>query len=501
MAKPLSNVILEAPGFFGLNTEDSPASMPPAFAKVADNCIVDNRGRIASRQGLEYVTTTNGTGTDIKTVYEFLKQDGTSVVLSAGDNKLFTGTTTLTDITASLTITADHWQMVTLADEVHMFQAEHEPLSYTAGGTLALHSTSGTGTAPEASCAVAGYGRIFAAGSAGSEHIVYWTDLLQGDSWTGGTSGSIDTREYWPQGFDTPVALAAHNGFLVIFGRRSILVYAGADSPSTMQLQDSIDGVGCIARDSVINMGSDLLFLDSTGYRSLGRTIQEKSSPIGSISRNVNTDLRSFVSNEVLPIKAVYDRKNSNVLLLLPSSQYAICFDTALPLEDGSYRATYWTGVKATSGLFARDETLLFGDVNGIKKYSDTYKDEGESYVMRYYAWSQDFGTPTTEKMAKGADITTDGGSGLVVAVKYAYDYSEAYRTIQKSLDVFSEAFFGIGEFGEAEYSSGQGTITRNHINLTGRGRSISLGLEANIDGDSLAIQEINIHSIVGRMI
>jgi hypothetical protein len=83
----------------------------------------------------------------------------------------------------------------------------------------------------------------------------------------GGTSGSINIAKVFPDGYDEVTGLAAHNGFLVIFGRHSIVVYQGAESPATMQLVDTIAGVGCIERDSIQSTGDDLIFLSHIGYR------------------------------------------------------------------------------------------------------------------------------------------------------------------------------------------------------------------------------------------
>ena len=62
-----------------------------------------------------------------------------------------------------------------------------------------------------------------------------------------------------------------------------------------MILADTVEGVGCIARDSVQHTGTDILFLSDSGVRSFGRTIQEKSMPMRDISKNVRTDLTSLV--------------------------------------------------------------------------------------------------------------------------------------------------------------------------------------------------------------
>ena len=56
MAQPLQSINLVAPAFKGINTEDSPLAQDPSFADVADNAVIDKRGRIAARKGLDTLT-------------------------------------------------------------------------------------------------------------------------------------------------------------------------------------------------------------------------------------------------------------------------------------------------------------------------------------------------------------------------------------------------------------------------------------------------------------
>ena len=57
MAQELRSINLVAPAFKGINTEDSPITQDPSFAEVADNAVIDKRGRIASRKGYNVLTT------------------------------------------------------------------------------------------------------------------------------------------------------------------------------------------------------------------------------------------------------------------------------------------------------------------------------------------------------------------------------------------------------------------------------------------------------------
>ena len=72
---------------------------------------------------------------------------------------------------------------------------------------------------------LAAYGRLWTADFATDKSTVYWSDLLIGHDWLGGTSGSINLSKVWPDGHDEVVALSAHNNKLIIFGQRSIVVY------------------------------------------------------------------------------------------------------------------------------------------------------------------------------------------------------------------------------------------------------------------------------------
>ena len=54
---------------------------------------------------------------------EMADESGDKVVLSAGNNKIFKGTTTLTDITpAGYTPTANNWKIVNFNNHVYFFQ-------------------------------------------------------------------------------------------------------------------------------------------------------------------------------------------------------------------------------------------------------------------------------------------------------------------------------------------------------------------------------------------
>ena len=116
---------------------------------------------------------------------------------------------------------------------------------------------------------LAAYGRLWTADFSTDKSTIYWSDLLSGHIWTGGSSGSLDISQVWPDGYDEIVALSAHNNHLIIFGKRGIVVYSGATAPASVTLADTVSGVGCVDRDTVQYTGTDVLFLSQTGLKVL----------------------------------------------------------------------------------------------------------------------------------------------------------------------------------------------------------------------------------------
>ena len=506
MAEQRQNIYIGAPGFKGLNTQDSPVTQDPAFASIAENAVIDKYGRIAARKGLKKITssaTPLGSSVGIEAVFEYIKRDGTKIVFSAGNNKIFTGTSTLSEATlpGGYSISANNWKIVSFNNDIYFFQRGHAALVSVAGSTTLVAVTDGGHAAPAGNEVLAAFGRLFVADVTDNSYTLSFSDLLDGDDFHGGSSGSLDLTTVFPEGFDEIVALREFNNFLVIFCKRSILLYSGASSPASMTLADVITGIGCIARDSVQAIGTDLIFLSDSGLRSLGRVIQEKSNPIGNVSKNVRDTMMLAVNAETKNIKSVYSPEESFYLLFLPTSLEVYVFDMRGTLEDGSYRATIWTGVTALSGTRLADGTLYLGNAKGINEY-DEFLDDTDTYTMKYFTNPMSFGDPSRIKMLKEISFTVIGGSGSQVIGNWAYDYTEGY-----SKQAFTVATSLIAEYGVSEYNvstseySATIVIDVAKVKATGSGKVATIGIEAIINGGALSIQELNTEAILGRLI
>ena len=615
MASPSQTASIAAPGFFGLNIQESAVSLSSGFALEANNCVVDRYGRIGARRGWtpvnSAVNTDLGAANPVEFMFE-LTDNGSSQFLSAGNNRLFTGTTTMTTKTVrnqansadlAYTITGNNWQGAALPygdgsdaePHAYLVQSGHPMLMYhrmatpgtgatftvstvssgaitgltitaagsgynvgdiltlsggTTAATVTVATRSGTGIAtvtittggagysvsntltstvtttanPHShtgsfgfqrladvgtiplgysvgdfapNCALAAYGRIWVADIAGDPQTVYFTRLLDGSDFQGGDSGSLSLNAVFPNS-DKIVAIAAHNGFLIIFGRNNIAVYANPIDVTTLTLADYIPNVGCIARDSVQSTGTDIIFLSDSGVRSLQRVIQEKSLPMRDISKNVRDDLMTSVASETAAnIKSVYYDRDAFYLLTLPITKSVYCFDMRTPLQDGSARATTWSAIEPKSFIVTNSKELYLGKPGYIGKYFG-HTDNGTNYRFSYYTNYFDFDQPTIEKIMKQIGFVVIGGSNQNVAVKWGFDYNENYFAFAKKLDTSVVYEYNIGEYNIAEFSDGI-VLDKFKIQAGGTGSVMQIGLEAEINGNPISIQRIDIYIKQGK--
>ena len=513
MASQLQSYSLSAPGFFGLNTEDSPLSLESGFALVATNCILDQYGRLGARKGWSRVNSSSGNlgANDVGVIHELVQTDGTLTILFAGNNKLFKlGTSNaVTELTyggggSAPTITASNWQTATLNGIAYFFQTDHDPLIYDPAISTTTYrrisEKSGyVATVPQANIAISAFGRLWVANTSSDKVTITFSDLIAGHVWGGGTSGSLDVSRVWPNGADEVMGLAAHNDFLFIFGKRQILVYSGASTPASLVLSDTIGSIGCIARDTIQSVGSDVIFLSDSGVRSLMRTIQEKSAPLRDLSKNVRFDLNSSLAGETLAnLKSVYSEKEAFYLLVLPTTLQVYCFDTKQSLQDGASRVTKWDSIAPTALRSLRNGDLYIGKNGYIGKYG-TYLDDTLTYRFAYYTNNADLGNPNQISILKNVTAVVIGGSNQFLTIKWAFDYSGAYQSENVYIPTQISYEYGIAEYNIAEYTNGVPIKTLS-ANGSGAGKIVQTGYETTINNVSFSLQKIEIQAKDGKI-
>ena len=518
MSQLIQTYSISAPGFYGLNTQDSPLDLNAGFALVATNCIIDQYGRIGSRKGWSRVNSSSGDlgANDVNVIHELIQADGTLTVLFAGNNKIFklSSTNVVTELTyggggTAPTITASNWQCASLNGITYFFQSGYNPLIYDPAVSTTTYrrvseKTGYVATVPDADICISAFGRLWAATTTTNNSTVYFSDLISGHVWSTGTAGTLDVSRVWANGSDQITGLAAHNGFLFIFGKRQILVYANATTPATMQLSDTVEGIGCIARDSIQTTSTDVLFLSNSGVRSLMRTIQEKSAPERDLSKNIRNDLMGTIFGETLSnVKSVYSEREAFYLLVTPSIDTTWCFDTKAYLPDGSARVTTWDSITPKSMLSRRDGSLYIGK-NGYIGYYNTYQDYNVAYRMLYYTNHADLGNQNVTSILKKLSTVVIGGTNQVVTFKWGFDFKTNYLSDNATIPEQGVYYYGIAEYGAnattiAYYSDGVALQTLT-VAATGTGKVVQTGYESDINGTPLSIQKIEIQAKNGKL-
>ena len=536
MAGELRTQSIAAPGFYGINSQESSITLSSGFALKAQNCVIDKYGRIGARRGWTPINATNSDlgSNPVEFLYE-LVDGGSNQLLSAGNNKLFVGTSTLVKKNVrnadnsgdvSYTISANNWQGAAISygdiadfnPHVYLAQSGHPMLVYheltTSGGAFHAHDSGtygfqrvGDGATLPAnhststfapSWVLAAYGRIWCGGITGDTQTVYFSDLLRGTDFLNGSAGYLNLQEVLPNG-DSIVGAAAHNGFIIFFGKKNIAIYNNPLSPADLALQDVIYNVGCIARDSIQNMGTDVLFLSDGGIRSLQRVVQEKSLPMRDVSKNIRDEFMANVASEtdLTKIKSIYYEKDAFYVITLPTTRFAYCFDTRGALQDGAARVTIWDGIEPKAFFVNQAKELLLGKTSYIGKYFG-HSDNGSSYRLQYYTNYFDFDASTKLKILKKIGWVLIGGTEQSVAIKWGFDYTEGYQATTYILDDVTVYEYGIAEYGIAEYTSGI-VLDRFSVNAGGQGTIMQLGLEADINGNPLSIQKIDVAVKAGK--
>jgi len=575
---------LDLPARLGLNSEAVSGGLDSRWAAKAENCVFDEFGRLCSRKAFKKDTTTPIVGNPtMDTLFEYVKSTSQTFMISVNsDAEIRHGTTTLTDVTGSLSFTDTHFQFANFdgklvgasqgEDPVHWDGTSNfvtlystipnnyavstayvlgdivkpvasattdyylvcttagttggaEPTWSAVNGATTTDNTATwtTVTYPKGRCILSAYGRVWIL-SEDRTTIRYSALGLAYDFSTTNGGGLIDTTAIFGRNDDSVTAIATFNNNLVIFSRFNTLIYSNISDPSNLTIVDQVVGTGCIARDTVENIGNDIIFLSYQGLRSLGRTIQLEKVPLQDLSVNVRNEVIAEVQSNLIgvtndeAIKSTYSPVDGIYILKLGNYYYVFDFKKSFPSDNDINfippRITTWGGgFGADSITLSRDGTIYAAKAGAVGTYSGysewgldtdgTYA-ENIPYLMTYRsAWTH-MGEVSPElanriKMVKKIYGSFKGGIGYDIDFVLGYDFRDNETRRTKTLAVSNGDQWSLGEWGLAEWSGN--TENRNAFaNMSGSGERIQLGIDCNIDGAGFCIQTLTVFIKLGRL-
>lgn len=426
---------LQYPGSWGLNTqEDTRTEDESRFAATATNGVVDSTGKLTSRE--DFTLTTGSFSNTLESLFVWRQTDASEVVLSAGAGHVYSGTSTLTSRVdySNATIASNSWQFAALGSNVMMVQDGVTPHLIHEDWT-SVGFSGATFTNPNV-CMTA-FGRLWAADDAtgGIRDTIWWSNLLDGHNWGSGDAGSIDLTNAWPKGKDRVVALAAMGNRIIVFGRKSILLYTMPDGhdPASMALaaDDVIVNVGCVCRDSVQVTDEGVFFLSDNGVFKIDRLAQTTALLTHQhVSKMVNDDVLTQIAAQtnLTLIRSAYYPTEGWYVLSFPTPNVSFCVHMRRPVpeQEGALVTTRWTnaGWAFTSFDVDSSDTWYMGGKNGIHTYSG-YTPDGTSqaYTLSFAPQWLTFGDDTVVKHMKKLVMVLETSSGQTGTVTWSVDY------------------------------------------------------------------------------
>lgn len=510
-------ITLTSPGRRGLNLEHANELLSSDWSIAAENCVLNRKGRVAARKGWSNQTTGAISGTPaIDVLFEYLQADGTATMISAANNKIYKDVDDYTDanndITPTTTPTGDDWQFVNFNGKVVGFQDGHQPIVWSGSGDFADISEA-SGTAPTGNAACAAFGRIWAVDS--DKQTLQYCGLLDETEWdTSGGGGSIDLRNVWTNGIDEVVAIAAFGANLIVFGKNHIIFYAddagstlGVD-PDQLYVVDTIEGTGCIARDSIQAIGEgDLAYLSRHGIQLLGRVVRARANPTATISKNIRTHLADVISTQTLStVRSTYSPENGFYLLAFPGGDHThhiIGADMRFLFqdEDGDLVAPIleWS-LNPTSLCTRNNGDVLFGFAGEVGKYSTNLDDTSQYRVNWSSPWLElDPQIADAIKIFKELPVIAQISATSNVTWAWEFDFSgnEFSKTVQH--EVGNRAEWGEAEYNVDEFSGGL-ILQTKQIEGRGEGQFFRVGVRVDINGFDFVIQQIRLLFKLGRI-
>lgn len=278
------------------------------------------------------------------------------------------------------------------------------------------------------------------------------------------------------------VAMKPFRDALYIFGTNNIRKLTGTDA-SNFTVEVVTDDLGCLATDSVMEIGGDLLFLSQDGLRPVTGTDR-----IGDVNlESVSKDIQSIITGVVLAL----DLDGLNSVVIRSKSQFRLLFGSAdsqgiigalRPNDRGiGYEFGQLLGIEATcaaSGYIGQSEFVIHGDSTGKVHRQELGTDfDGEAIFSAFQTPFFHMGDPEVRKVLYNVAtyLRSEGDSTIVLGVEYDYQNPDVLSPSNYNLTIEGVAAF----YGEALYDStaifdgNPSPVFRTSV--TGSGKSVSL--------------------------
>jgi hypothetical protein len=301
------------------------------------------------------------------------------------------------------------------------------------------------------------------------------------------------------------VAIKSFRDALYVFGSNNIRKLVG-NNIADFVLEEVTDDLGCLATDSVIEIGGDLLFLSQDGLRPVTGTDKIGDVNLETVSKaiqSVFTDVVFDVDLDKLDAVVIRQKTQFRFFLGAADGQGIIGgfrqTPNGLQFEYGQMLGIFTTC--ATSGYIGQQEFVLHGDTAGkIHRQEQGNSFDGGDIVSVFQTPFFHMQDPEQRKVfyTVATYLRSEGDNELVMSALYDYEDVDTLRPTNFTLTTQGAAAY----YNEALYNStaifdGNPAPVRR-TNISGSGMSASFKYVTNDTNASHSIQGIVVTFGVG---
>ncbi len=241
-------------------------------------------------------------------------------------------------------------------------------------------------------------------------------------------------------GFDV-VQIKPFRDNLFVFGNKNIKKITVSAS-NAFALENVTSNIGCVARDSVLEIGGDLMFLSPDGFRPVAGTSRVGDIELETLSKPIQSTLVDLIKNEDMDtLTGVVIRSKSQVRYFVTTTNSgtvvaatdAIGIIGGLTDTSGSIEWEFGEllGIRAscaTSDYVGTDELILHGDHDGkVYRQENGTSFNGSNIISVYATPYLDFGETEQRKVIRKLNtfIRAEGPFEMNLAIDYDWgDYN-----------------------------------------------------------------------------
>jgi len=303
------------------------------------------------------------------------------------------------------------------------------------------------------------------------------------------------------------VSIKPFRDSLFVFGTNNIKRIVG-NNISDWAVQHVTDDLGCLASDSVIEIGGDLIFLSQDGIRPISGTDKIGDVNLETLTKNIQSFISDVVFNNNLDaVSSVIIRSKSQFRLFYNvENGNALLGGLRMGQEGGiGFEFGQMIGIEATcadSGYIDKEEYVIHGDSSGkVHRQESGNSFGGENIVSLYQTPFLHMQDPEQRKIIHtvATYLRSEGDNEIVMSVVFDYDDNTILNPSNYTLTTEGAAAY----YNEAVFNDSSNIWSGNpspvqRVNVSGSGKSVSFRYVTNDTNASHSVQGLVVTFGVG---